>query len=53
MKVNSVLGELSREELGIITPHEHIFIDMSVFFHEPEEISAKQLITLLESQIWG
>ncbi len=41
MKVNSVLGELSREELGIVTPHEHIFIDMSVFFTEPEEIGAK------------
>ena len=34
MKVNSVLGELSREELGITTPHEHIFIDISAFFEE-------------------
>ena len=36
MKVNSVLGELSREELGITTPHEHIFIDISAFFEERE-----------------
>ena len=34
MKVNSVLGELSRDELGITTPHEHIFIDISAFFEE-------------------
>ena len=34
MKVNSVLGELSREELGITTPHEHIFIDISAFFEK-------------------
>ena len=34
MKVNSVLGALSREELGITTPHEHIFIDISAFFEE-------------------
>ena len=41
MNVNSVTGELTAQELGIVTPHEHIFIDMSVFFTEPEEIGAK------------
>lgn len=34
MKVNSVLGELDRNELGITTPHEHIFINLSAFFDE-------------------
>ncbi len=34
MKVNSVTGELSKSELGIITPHEHVFIDLSAFFEE-------------------
>ncbi|MBR5586987.1 MAG: phosphotriesterase-related protein, partial [Clostridia bacterium] len=32
--VNSVTGELSRKDLGIITPHEHIFINLSAFFDE-------------------
>lgn len=43
MSVMTVLGKIDANDLGIVTPHEHIFIDMSVFFHEPEEISAKQL----------
>jgi phosphotriesterase-related protein len=37
----TVLGKKDVQELGIVTPHEHIFIDMSVFFCEPEEIGAK------------
>ena len=32
MKVNSVLGVISRDELGVVSPHEHIFIDLSAFF---------------------
>lgn len=32
MKVNSVLGPLSRNELGVVSPHEHIFINLSAFF---------------------
>lgn len=31
-KINTVLGEKAAEELGIITPHEHIFIDLTAFF---------------------
>ena len=34
MKINSVLGSLNRSELGVVTPHEHIFIDLSAFFEE-------------------
>ena len=31
-KINTVLGEKTAEERGIVTPHEHIFIDLSAFF---------------------
>ena len=41
MSVMTVTGRVEKKDLGIITPHEHIFIDMSVFYQEPEEISAK------------
>lgn len=41
MSCMTVLGKMDCRDLGIVTPHEHIFIDMSVFFQEPEEISAK------------
>lgn len=41
MSVMTVLGKVNASELGVVTPHEHIFIDMSVFFMEPEEASAK------------
>ena len=43
MPVMTVPGVVDRKDLGIVTPHEHIFIDMSVFYQEPEEISAKVL----------
>lgn len=32
MEINSVLGPIKREDLGIITPHEHIFIDLKASF---------------------
>ena len=34
MKINTVTGSLNREELGVVSPHEHIFIDISAFFEE-------------------
>lgn len=34
MSINCVLGEVKREDLGIVTPHEHIFINLSAFFDE-------------------
>ncbi|MEG1812596.1 MAG: hypothetical protein RR296_05285 [Clostridia bacterium] len=43
MSVMTVLGKVDARELGVVTPHEHIFIDMSVFFSEPEEIRAKRV----------
>ena len=41
MSIMTVTGPVEKKDLGIVTPHEHIFIDMSVFYQEPEEISAK------------
>ena len=32
--INTVTGRLSRKELGIASPHEHIFINLSAFFDE-------------------
>lgn len=34
MKINSVEGPLDREALGTVSPHEHVFIDISAFFEE-------------------
>ncbi len=36
MKIQTVTGEISKENLGIVTPHEHIFIDLSVFYKRRE-----------------
>ena len=43
MAVMTVLGKKNAEELGICAPHEHIYIDMSVFFTPPEEIGMKKV----------
>ncbi|NLF26807.1 MAG: hypothetical protein GX592_02835 [Clostridiales bacterium] len=43
MSVMTVLGRVPPSELGVVTPHEHIFIDMSVFFVEPEEVSKRTM----------
>lgn len=32
MSVQTVLGPIAREELGIVAPHEHIFIDLTGFY---------------------
>lgn len=37
MKVQSVTGALTRDRLGIVSPHEHVFIDISAFY-TPREI---------------
>jgi phosphotriesterase-related protein len=36
MSVQTVLGKVSKKELGIITPHEHVFINLSAFFEKRE-----------------
>lgn len=32
MKVNSVCGQLSREQLGVVTTHEHVLLDLTAFY---------------------
>lgn len=41
MGVTTVLGRVSADVLGICAPHEHIYIDMSVFFVPSDEIGMK------------
>lgn len=43
MAVMTVLGKRNVDELGICAPHEHVYIDMSVFFAPPEEIGRKSM----------
>jgi len=42
-KVQTVLGVLDADHLGITLPHEHLLIDMSVYFTEPKEAQLKRL----------
>jgi phosphotriesterase-related protein len=42
-KVQTVLGLIEPEELGITLIHEHILTDLSVFFVEPEEASVREI----------
>ena len=34
MGIKSVLGNLTREELGIVAPHEHVLLDLTAFYQE-------------------
>ena len=43
MAVMTVLGKKEASELGICAPHEHIFIDMSVFFTPHKEIDMNNI----------
>ena len=43
MAVTTVLGAKDAGSLGVTTPHEHIFINMEVFFAPPEEIGLRQM----------
>ena len=43
MSVMTVNGTIDAKELGIVNPHEHIYIDMGVFFVEPDEIGQKNI----------
>lgn len=48
-KVQTVLGLIEAKDLGVTLPHEHLFIDMCVWFIQPQGASerglAEQLIT--------
>ncbi len=43
MSVMTVLGLVKPDKLGIVLPHEHVFIDLRNQFSEPQEISKKIL----------
>jgi len=43
MSINTVLGSIDSNELGITLPHEHIFIDLRNQFSKPEEVSKRML----------
>ena len=36
MNIKSVLGELKRDELGVVTTHEHVLLDLTAFFENHE-----------------
>jgi phosphotriesterase-related protein len=41
--VQTVLGPVRREDLGVILPHEHLLSDFTCVFKEPAEVSKKRL----------
>jgi len=43
-KVQTVLGLIQPEELGITLPHEHLICDGTTWFSEPEEASEKKWV---------
>ena len=43
MAVTTVIGSVTREELGIILPHEHIFINLLNQFKEPSDPQKQKL----------
>jgi phosphotriesterase-related protein len=43
MSIMTVCGPVEANKLGIITPHEHVYIDMRVFFAPSPRIELKQI----------
>ena len=43
VEVNTVLGPVSSEELGITLMHEHLMVDATPWFEEPEEASRRAI----------
>ena len=43
MSIMSVLGPIGAGSLGLVAPHEHVYIDMEVFFAPSDEIEAKAI----------
>jgi len=42
-KVQTVLGVIDADSLGITLPHEHLLTDLSIYFSEPAEASQRKL----------
>lgn len=43
LKIQTVCGQISPSDLGVTLAHEHILVDTSVYYIEPEEASKKLL----------
>ena len=55
IQAQTVLGPVDADRLGIILPHEHLLIDMKIWFSEPAEASQKHLAhepVRLENLYW-
>lgn len=39
--IQTVTGVISREDLGIAAPHEHVFIDLSAFYMEKQQLDCQ------------
>jgi phosphotriesterase-related protein len=54
-KVQTTLGVIEPDDLGITLMHEHLLTDVSVFFQEPEEATAREMahqLLTLENLHW-
>ena len=43
MKIETVLGQIDSDKLGIIAPHEHLFIDTTFEAQEPKDEESREL----------
>ena len=34
MDIQSVRGKLTRQQLGVVAPHEHVLLDLTAFYQE-------------------
>ena len=41
--VQTVLGAITPDDVGVTLPHEHCLIDMSIWFAEPQTVTGKQM----------
>jgi len=42
-KVQTVLGQIEGDDLGIVLPHEHLFIDIRNYFVEPDDPDGREV----------
>ena len=42
-KVQTVLGLIDANDLGITLPHEHLLLDMSIYFNAPPDVNEREL----------
>ena len=52
MKINTVLGKIAREELGITTTHEHILLDLTAFY-EHKEVEGVEDASTQKVEMWN